>query len=132
MAMEYTYEEVMALKEGEFDALVEEMNALDWYENALNRKEARETYPRKKVLDEQGNPIKKINKSGKEYTVTEADYSRKPTIKNVPISFFTLKKAFCEEVLGLEKKEVVKPETFRERGKKFVEERKAAKAAAAK
>ena len=132
MALEFTYEEVMALKEGEFDALVEEMNALDWYEKALDRKEARETYPRKKVLDEQGNPIKKINKSGKEYTVTEADYSRKPTIKNVPISFFSLKKAFCEEVLGLEKKAPEAKENFRTRGKDFIKARRAAQAKAAK
>lgn len=131
MALEFTYEEVMDLKEGEFDALIEEMNALDWYEQALDRVEIRKTYPRKKVLDEQGNPVKKINKSGKEYAVTEADYSRKPNITHTPISFFTLKKAFCEEVLGLEKKVIVKPETFRERGKDFIKKRRAAQAKAA-
>lgn len=124
-----TYAEVMKMNEAQFFALVIQQGAQEWMKKAVERVEVRKSYPRVAVKDEQGNPIKKINKAGKEYTVTCADKSRKPSIKHSPISFFSIKKAFCEEVLGIEK--VVKEDvsTFRGRFADFLEELDNAEAA---
>ena len=124
MAKNYTYEEIMKLEEVPFFAVVvEEFNAKEWLKEALTRKEKRETYPRKKVLDANGNPIQKISKkNGKPYFVMEADYSKKPSLKMSKISFFSVKKAFCEEVLHLEKKTPEVKETFRTRMDKMLAE----------
>lgn len=117
-----TYADVMKMNEGAFFALVINEGAQDWMKDAIKRKEVRKSYPRKAVMDEYGNPIKKLNKSGKEYTVTEADKSKKPSIKHSPISFFSIKKAFCVEVLHIEKVAQEDVSNFRMRFEGFLEE----------
>ena len=74
----------------------------EWLKEACQRTEVRETYPRKPEWNE------KLQK----YTYV-ADKSKKANITTAPISFMSLKKAYCEEVLKLEKKP--RKETFRDR-----------------
>ena len=124
-----SYSDVMAMKEGEFFALVITEGAQDWMKEAVKRLEVRKSFPRKPVLDAMGNPVKKINKSGKEYVVTKADKNAKPSIKHSPISFFSIKKAFCEEVLKIEKKVPEDVSNFRGRFEEFLEELDNAEAA---
>jgi len=92
MANKYTYAMVMAMDESTFTTLAISKNK-EWLAEALNRTETRKQYPRIPVWSEE---------KGKNIYV--ADKTKKPTVKVSPISFFTLKKAFCDEVLKLEPK----------------------------
>ena len=113
---EYTYAMVMALKEDAFKSLIKAEKATEWAEEALTRTEERRTYPRKKLYDNAGNKIMAISeKTGKMYHKSVADKSRPPKITYSEISFMGLKKAFCEEVLGIEPVEQTKKPTFRDR-----------------
>lgn len=97
----YSYGDVMRMNEAEFIAVAGANKA--WLKEAAQRTEVRKTYPRKQEWNEE-----------KQRYTSVADKSKKPTIKTAPISFMSLKKAYCEEVLKLEKK-VQKKETFRDR-----------------
>lgn len=99
----YTYAMVMAMDETSFTTLATSKNK-EWLEEAVNRTEARKQYPRVSVWSDE-----------KQKYVHIADKTKKPTVKMVAISFFTLKKAFCEEVLKIEKIGAKKKPTFRER-----------------
>lgn len=102
---ELTRETVMALKEDAFFNLCKlEADYKTWLKEALNRTETRKTYPRKKFWNEEKQKFTYI-----------ADKSKKPIFKTAPISFFTLKAAFCDEMLGMEKKVTEKPVSFRDR-----------------
>lgn len=97
----YSYGDIMRMNEAEFIAVAVANKA--WLKEAAQRTEARKTYPRKTEWNEE-----------KQRYTSVADKSKKPTVKVAPISFMSLKKAYCEEVLKLEKK-VSKKETFRDR-----------------
>lgn len=99
----YTYAMVLAMDETSFTTLATAKNK-EWLEEAVTRKEARKQYPRIPVWNEE-----------KQKYTHVADKSKKPTVKMVDISFFSLKKAFCEEVLKIEKASSKKKPTFRER-----------------
>lgn len=100
----YSYGDVMRMNEAEFLAVAGTTVAnKEWLKEAAQRTEVRKTYPRKQEWNEE-----------KQRYTSVADKSKKPTIKTAPISFMSLKKAYCEEVLKLEKK-VQKKETFRDR-----------------
>lgn len=100
----YSYGDIMRMNEAEFLAVAGTTVANKaWLKEAAGRTEIRKSYPRKSEWNEE-----------KLKYVSVADKSKKPTIKTVPISFMSLKKAYCEEVLKLEKK-VQKKETFRDR-----------------
>lgn len=111
------YSELFQMKEVDFINWVKgnpEYKA--WAKEALTRTEIRKTYPRKKVYDDNGNVVKEVSKkTGKEYVKYEADYSKKPKITEVPISFVSLKKAFAFECLGVEPVAKVEKDTFRNR-----------------
>ena len=98
----YTFAVVMAMKESDFTALAISKDK-EWLEAAVTRKEARKVYPRVSVWNEE-----------KQKYTHVADRTKKPNIKMSPISFFSLKKAFCEEVLKIAPVENKKP-TFRDR-----------------
>lgn len=100
----YTYATVMAMDETTFTTLAVSKNK-EWLAEALERTEARKQYPRIAVWNEE---------KGKNVFV--ADKTKKPTVKVAPISFLSLKKAFCDEVLKIEATSTTKP-TFRERMK---------------
>ena len=74
----------------------------EWLKEACQRTEVRKTYPRKPEWNEEK----------QKYTFV-ADKSKKASITTSPISFMSLKRAYCEEVLKLEKKPG--KETFRDR-----------------
>lgn len=99
----YTYAMVMALDESSFTTLATSKNK-EWLEEAVTRTETRKSYPRVSVWNEE-----------KQKYTHVADKSKKPTVKVCAISFFSLKKAFCEEVLKIEKATAKKKPTFRER-----------------
>ena len=96
----YSYGDIMRMSEAEFIAIAGKDK--EWLKEACQRTEARETYPRKPEWNE------KLQK----YTFV-ADKSKKANITTSPISFMSLKRAYCEEVLKLEKKPG--KETFRDR-----------------
>lgn len=100
----YTYAVIMAMKESDFTTLATSKDK-DWLDAATERVEPRKVYPRMAVWSEE-----------KSKMVYLADKSKKPTIKMSPISFFSLKKAFCEEVLKIAPVEN-KKQTFRDRMK---------------
>lgn len=95
-----TMAEVMAMKEADFMELAK--NDIEWLKKAAKRKEDRKSYPR----------VKATNKKGK--VVYVADKSQEPRISKSPISFMSLKKAYCVEVLKLEAAPAKTP-TFRDR-----------------
>ena len=97
----YSYGDIIRMSEAEFVAIAGKDK--EWLKEACQRTEVRETYPRKPEWNE------KLQK----YTYV-ADKSKKANISTAPISFMSLKRAYCEEVLKLEKK-VQKKETFRDR-----------------
>lgn len=100
----YSYGDIMRMNEAEFLAVAGTTVANKaWLKEAAGRTEIRKSYPRKSEWNEE-----------KQKYVSVADKSKKPTIKTVPISFMSLKKAYCEEILKLEKK-VQHKETFRDR-----------------
>lgn len=105
MASKYSYREVMNMNEKEFGAIAT-TNAANkaWMKEAIKRVEIRKSYPRIAVFSEEKGKI-----------VYVADKTKKATTKQVPISFMSLKKAFCTEVLKLEFSTPKKQETFRER-----------------
>ena len=111
------YEDLKGMTEKDFmDWIKGNPEYKAWAKEAIKRTEKRETYPRKKVYDDNGNPVKKISeKTGKEYIVHEADYTKKPKISYKPISFLSLKKAFAFECLGVEKVVAEEKETFHDR-----------------
>ena len=96
----YSYGDIIRMSEAEFVAIAGKDK--EWLKEACQRTEVRETYPRKPEWNE------KLQK----YTYV-ADKSKKANISTAPISFMSLKKAYCEEVLKLEKKPG--KETFRDR-----------------
>ena len=96
----YSYGDIMRMSEAEFIAIAGKDK--EWLKEACQRTEVRETYPRKPEWNE------KLQK----YTYV-ADKSKKANISTAPISFMSLKRAYCEEVLKLEKKPG--KETFRDR-----------------
>lgn len=104
MVSKLTYALVMAMKEDTFkvEATSNETKR-KWLEEAVTRSEVRKVYPRIRVYDEE-----------KDKYIYVADKTQKPSIKTSPISFFSLKKAYCEEVLKIEKAST-KKETFRDR-----------------
>jgi hypothetical protein len=107
MANEITYQDIMKLKEAQFTAFIQqagEPSYIEWVKKASQRTEERKNYPRVKVWDAEKNDF-----------VMRADKSRQPRVTQSPISFMSLKKAFCEECLGIQKKAPVKKETFRDR-----------------
>lgn len=97
----YSYGDVMRMNEAEFVAVAGKDK--EWLKEACQRTEVRKTYPRKMEWNEEKLRYRSV-----------ADKSKIPTVSIVPISFMSLKKAYCEEVLKLEKK-VQKKETFRDR-----------------
>ena len=96
----YSYGDVMRMNEAEFIAVAGKDK--EWLKEAAQRTEVRKTYPRKMEWNEE------LQK----YTFV-ADKSKKANISTSPISFMSLKRAYCEEVLKLEKKPG--KETFRDR-----------------
>ena len=96
----YSYGDIIRMSEAEFVAIAGKDK--EWLKEACQRTEVRETYPRKPEWNE------KLQK----YTYV-ADKSKKANISTAPISFMSLKRAYCEEVLKLEKKPG--KETFRDR-----------------
>lgn len=96
----YSYGDIIRMSEAEFTAIAGKDK--EWLKEACQRTEVRETYPRKPEWNE------KLQK----YTYV-ADKSKKANITTAPISFMSLKRAYCEEVLKLEKKPG--KETFRDR-----------------
>lgn len=96
----YSYGDIIRMSEAEFVAVAGKDK--EWLKEACQRTEVRETYPRKPEWNE------KLQK----YTYV-ADKSKKANISTAPISFMSLKRAYCEEVLKLEKKPG--KETFRDR-----------------
>lgn len=102
-----TYQDIMKLKEAQFAEFIQkagEPSYIEWVKKASKRTEERKNYPRTKVWDAEKGDF-----------VLKADKSRKPNITQSPISFMSLKKAFCEECLGIQKKAPTKKETFRDR-----------------
>lgn len=99
----YTYAVVLAMDETAFTALATSKNK-EWLDEAVTRTEPRKTYPRIAVWSDE-----------KQKNVYIADKTRKPIVKMAAISFFSLKKAFCEEVLKIEKVSDKKKPTFRDR-----------------
>ena len=97
----YSYGDIMRMNEAEFIAVAGKDK--EWLKEAAQRTEVRKTYPRKHEWNEE-----------KQRYTSVADKSKIPAISIVPISFMSLKKAYCEEILKLEKK-VQKKETFRDR-----------------
>ena len=96
---------VMSMKEKDFQ--VEASNSPEkaaWLKEALTRTEVRETYPR----------VKAWNAEKGKYTYV-ADKTAEPVETIARISFFSLKEAYCDEVLKLPKKENEVKETFRDR-----------------
>lgn len=100
----YSYADIMAMNEKTFTDFVNAANNKEWLKEAANRTETRKTYPRMKVWSEE---------KGKNVYV--ADKSKKAKVKTAPISFFSIKKAYCDEILKIQKKGNAKKETFRDR-----------------
>lgn len=96
----YSYGDITRMNEAEFLAVAGKDK--EWLKEACQRTEVRKTYPRKPEWNEEK----------QKYTFV-ADKSKKANITTSPISFMSLKKAYCEEVLKLEKKP--RKETFRDR-----------------
>lgn len=96
----YSYGDIIRMNEAEFIAVAGKDK--EWLKEACQRTEARKTYPRKQEWNEEK----------QKYTYV-ADKSKKANITTAPISFMSLKRAYCEEVLKLEKKPG--KETFRDR-----------------
>lgn len=102
--IKYTYAEIMVMDEKTFNALATSSGNKEWLKEAATRTEIRKTYPRMAVWNEE---------KGKNVYI--ADKSKKPKTKTAPISFLSLKKAYCVEVLKIQKKSAAKKETFRDR-----------------
>lgn len=96
----YSYGDITRMSEAEFLAVAGKDK--EWLKEACQRTEVRKTYPRKPEWNEEK----------QKYTFV-ADKSKKANITTSPISFMSLKRAYCEEVLKLEKKP--RKETFRDR-----------------
>lgn len=110
MASKYSYREVMNMDETTFTNLVcSNAAGRAWVKEAVDRTEVRHSYPRKAVYDE---------RKGKAIYV--ADKTATPVENVVPISFMSLKKAYCAEVAKIAPA-TRSSETFRERMKATAE-----------
>lgn len=110
MPNKHTYREVMNMNEEAFTNLVcSNAAGRAWVKEAADRTEVRRSYPRKDVYDE---------KKGK--VIYVADKTATPVENVVPISFMSLKKAYCAEVAKIAPA-AKSSETFRERMKAAAE-----------
>ena len=100
-----TFKALMAMKEDAFLAFVQANGYTEQVKAIASRQTEQKVYPR----------ILKPSKKNPEKLTYQADKTQKPTIKVKPITFFEVKSAFADEVLGLEKAPAAKKETFRDR-----------------
>ena len=109
----YTFEEIMDMKEAPFIALVKELGKMADLDEIAGRTTPQKVYPR--VLK----PMKYDKKHPENYDPNkmtyQADKTKKPTIKQKPITFFEVKTCFAKEVLGLTVKVKKSNPTFRDR-----------------
>ena len=100
-----TYKQLMAMKEADFLAFVENGGYASVVADIATRKTPQKVYPRVKK--------ESAKKPGK-FTY-QADKTATPVVKMKPITFFEVKTAFADEVLKLPRAEKKQKETFRDK-----------------
>ena len=112
-----TFNAIMAMDEEAFHSFV------DAHGHAENIKLIAVRYTEQKVYPKVLKPMKYDSKHPERYNpdklTYQADKTKTPTIVQKPITFFEIKSAYCEEVLGLQKVVKEKKETFRDRIKNW-------------